>query len=119
MIDVSVLAVPSDAVRVVEGGVKETTELLSLPWDHILYTGSSEVGKIVMAAASKNLVPCTLELGGKNPTFVDRSAKLDLATDRILFSKTFNAGQWCVNADYILVHEVRAAKVESLKLVFV
>ena len=77
-----------------------------------MFTVNSEVGKIVMAAASKNLVPCTLELGGKNPTFVDRSAKLDLATDRILFSKSVNAGQWCANADYILVHEVCSGIVE-------
>ena len=96
---------PREAFRVVQGGVKETTALLELPLGHICYTGSTPVGKVVMAAAAKNLTPCTLELGGKNPVFVDKSAKLKLAADRIMISKTLNAGQWCINPDYALVEE--------------
>jgi len=99
---------PTDAVRVVQGGVPETTQLLTLPFDHIVYTGSSRVGKIVMAAAAKNLTPVTLELGGKNPTFIDKSAKLKLAAERTLFAKATNAGQWCVDADYVLADEAVA-----------
>jgi len=97
---------PADAVRVVQGGVPETTAVLELPFDHITYTGSTQVGKIVMTAAAKNLTPCTLELGGKNPTFVDRSADLKKAVGRILIAKTCTAGQWCVNVDYVLVDEL-------------
>jgi aldehyde dehydrogenase (NAD+) len=67
---------PCEAVRAVQGGVPETTELLTFPWDHICFTGSTPVGKIVMAAAAKHLTPCTLELGGKNPAFVHSSAKM-------------------------------------------
>lgn len=96
---------PSNAIRVVEGGVKETTDLLKLPWDHITYTGSNVVGKIVMTAAAQHLTPLTLELGGKNPTFVDKSANIDLAVERLLVGKTINAGQLCYGVDYVLVDE--------------
>jgi len=72
------------------------------------------VGKVVMAAASKHLTPCTLELGGKNPTFIDRSAKINLAADRMLLVKTFNAGQWCVDADYVLIDKTVAEEFCSL-----
>ncbi|GMR62847.1 hypothetical protein PMAYCL1PPCAC_33042, partial [Pristionchus mayeri] len=85
-----------------EGGVAETTELLKERFDHILYTGSATVGKIIMAAAAKHLTPVTLECGGKNPLFVDESADLTLLSQGIVFDKLLNAGQVCVSADYIM-----------------
>ena len=91
---------PKEAVRVIQGGVQETTELLSLHWDHIIYTGSTSVGKIVMKAAAEHITPVTLELGGKNPTFVHRSAKLEIAAQRMAFVKFCNAGQWCVDGEW-------------------
>ena len=93
----------SDAVAVVEGGVPETTALLDEQWDHIFYTGNGTVGRVVMEAAAKHLTPVTLELGGKSPTIVDRSANLDVAARRIAWGKYINAGQTCVAPDYVLV----------------
>ncbi|KAH6918157.1 aldehyde dehydrogenase [Coprinopsis sp. MPI-PUGE-AT-0042] len=92
-----------DLVRVVNGGVPETTKVLELQWDHILFTGSGRVGKIVATAAAKHLTPVTLELGGKSPVIVDPSCDLSLAAKRILWGKIMNAGQTCVAPDYILV----------------
>jgi aldehyde dehydrogenase (NAD+) len=92
-----------DAVAVVEGGVPETTALLAERWDHIFYTGNGTVGRVVMGAAAKHLTPVTLELGGKSPTIVDRSADLDVAARRIAWGKYTNAGQTCVAPDYVLV----------------
>ena len=89
-------------IRVVEGAVDETTELLSLRWDHIFYTGNSVVGRIVMAAAAKNLTPVTLELGGKSPVWVDPSADLDAAANWITWGKFLNAGQTCIAPDYVM-----------------
>jgi len=91
--------------HVVEGGVDETTELLKLKWNKIFFTGSVPVGKIVYQAAAKNLVPVTLELGGKSPAFVTEDCNLDLAVRRIVWGKFLNAGQTCIAPDYILVHE--------------
>ena len=91
-------------VKVVEGGRKENKGLLSQPFDKIFFTGSTEVGKTVMAAAAKNLTPVTLELGGKSPCIVDRTADIKLAAKRIVWGKFINAGQTCVAPDYILVH---------------
>jgi len=99
---------PSNAFKVVQGGIPETTNVLALKFDHITITGSSFVGKIVMNAAAQHLTPCTLELGGKNPTFVDKSANIDLAVDRMVLPKTHNAGQWCLDLDYVLVDETIA-----------
>ena len=93
------------AVQVVEGSVPETTELLQEKWDHIFYTGNGTVGRIVMAAAARHLTPVTLELGGKSPCIVDQSADLNMAAQRIVFGKFFNAGQTCVAPDYVLVHD--------------
>ncbi len=95
----------NECVRVVEGGVKETTALLEERYDHIFYTGNGAVGRIVMAAAAKHLTPVTLELGGKSPCIVDRDCNLELAARRICWGKWTNAGQTCVAPDYILVHE--------------
>lgn len=90
------------AIRVVEGAVAETTALLELPFDHILYTGGGRVGRIVMAAAAKNLTPVTLELGGKSPCIVLPDAKLEVTARRIAWGKFTNAGQTCIAPDYIL-----------------
>ena len=73
-------------------------------FDHIFFTGSIRVGKLIMSAAAKQLIPVTLELGGKSPCIVDKTANIDVAAKRIAWSKAFNAGQTCVAPDYILVH---------------
>ncbi|RDB27993.1 Aldehyde dehydrogenase, dimeric NADP-preferring [Hypsizygus marmoreus] len=92
-----------DLVRVVNGAIPESTKLLSLQWDHILYTGSARVAKLVAAAAAKHLTPITLELGGKSPVIIDPECDLPMAARRILWGKVVNAGQTCVAPDYILV----------------
>ncbi len=92
----------SDCVTIVEGGVAETTALLELPFDHILYTGGANVGRIVMAAAAKTLTPVTLELGGKSPCVVLPDANLETTARRIAWGKFMNAGQTCIAPDYIL-----------------
>jgi aldehyde dehydrogenase (NAD+) len=94
----------SAALRAVEGGVPETTELLAQRFDHIFYTGNGIVGRVVMRAAAEHLTPVTLELGGKSPTIVDRSADLDVAARRITWAKFVNSGQTCVAPDYVLAH---------------
>ena len=91
-----------DCVKVVEGAVDETSALLELPFDHILYTGGGNVGRIVMAAAAKNLTPVTLELGGKSPCVVLPDADLKATARRIVWGKFTNAGQTCIAPDYIL-----------------
>lgn len=91
-----------DAVRVVQGGPDETTELLTHRFDHIFYTGNGRVGRVVMEAAAKHLTPVTLELGGKSPVFIDESVDLPAAADRIAWGKFLNAGQTCVAPDYVL-----------------
>lgn len=90
------------AIRVVEGAVPETTELLEQKFDHIFYTGNGKVARIVMAAAAKNLTPVTLELGGKSPVFVDDTQDLKAVAARIAWGKYVNAGQTCVAPDYIM-----------------
>ncbi|NBB91668.1 MAG: aldehyde dehydrogenase family protein [Gammaproteobacteria bacterium] len=91
------------AVRVVEGAVEETTELLKQRFDHIFYTGSSAVGKIVMRAAAEHLTPVTLELGGKSPCVIDAGADIESAARRLIWGKCLNAGQTCIAPDYVLV----------------
>jgi aldehyde dehydrogenase (NAD+) len=93
-----------DAFAVVEGGVPETTELLEQKFDHILYTGNERVAQIVMMAAAKHLTPVTLELGGKSPCIIDKSADIEVAASRIAWGKFINAGQTCVAPDHVLVH---------------
>ena len=93
-----------DAVAIVEGAVPETTQLLAEKFDHIFYTGNGTVGRVVMRAAAENLTPVTLELGGKSPTIVDKSANLAIAGRRIAWAKYVNAGQTCVAPDYVLAH---------------
>lgn len=96
---------PPDQVLVVEGGKEVAERILKLPFDHIFFTGSTQVGRIVMRAASEHLTPVTLELGGKSPTLVDESADLKIAAEKIMWGKFINAGQTCVAPDYVLVHE--------------
>ncbi len=93
-----------EQVHVVLGGVEVAQELLGLRFDHIFFTGSPRVGKIVMQAAAKNLTSITLELGGKSPCIVDRSADLKKAAKRIAWGKWLNAGQTCVAPDHLWVH---------------
>jgi coniferyl-aldehyde dehydrogenase len=92
-----------EEVRVVLGGSDVGEAFSKLPFDHLFFTGSTRVGKAIMRAASENLVPVTLELGGKSPTIVTEDFPLDAAADRIMFGKCFNAGQTCVSPDYVLV----------------
>lgn len=105
----------TDAIAVVEGGVPETTALLEQRFDHIFYTGNGRVGRIVMTAAARHLTPVTLELGGKSPCIVDRSCDLEVTARRVVWAKTFNAGQTCVAPDYVLVD--RAVHGRFLELV--
>ena len=91
------------AIRVVEGAVDETTELLRQRFDHIIYTGGAAVGKIVMRAAAEHLTPVTLELGGKSPCVIDRDADLKHAARRLVWGKCINSGQSCIAPDYVLV----------------
>ncbi len=100
----------ADAFAVVEGGVAETTELLEHAYDHILYTGNERVARIVMTAAARHLTPVTLELGGKSPCIVDRSADIEVAASRVAWGKFINAGQTCVAPDHVLVHRDVALK---------
>ncbi|MDH3821916.1 MAG: aldehyde dehydrogenase family protein [Gammaproteobacteria bacterium] len=92
-----------ECVKIVEGAVAETTALLELPWDHILYTGGGNVGRIVMTAAAKHLTSVTLELGGKSPCVVMPDADLLTTARRIAWGKFTNAGQTCIAPDYVLV----------------
>jgi aldehyde dehydrogenase (NAD+) len=94
-----------DEVALIEGAVEVSTQLLKLPFNHIFFTGSPQVGKIVMTAAAKNLASVTLELGGKSPTLIDKTANIDMAAKKIVWGKYLNAGQICVAPDYVLIDE--------------
>ncbi len=84
-------------------------KLCALPFDHLIFTGSTRVGRLVAEAAGRNLTPVTLELGGKSPAIVDRSADIDEAAERIAYGKLLNAGQTCIAPDYALVPEASVA----------
>ncbi|KAL3893964.1 MAG: hypothetical protein SGCHY_005538 [Lobulomycetales sp.] len=92
-------------VSVVNGGVEQTTLLLQQKFDHIFFTGSISVGKIVYKAAVESMCPVVLELGGKSPVYVDKDMDPRVAAKRILWAKTLNSGQTCIAPDYILCHE--------------
>ena len=92
-------------VAVIEGAVEESTELLKLPFNHIHFTGSPNVGKIVMEAAAKNLSGITLELGGKSPVIIDGSGNTKEIAEKIAWGKTLNCGQTCIAPDYILIQK--------------
>lgn len=102
----------SREVKVVQGDVAVSTELLALPFDHIFFTGSPTVGKLVMQAAAKNLTSVTLELGGRNPAIVDETANIRDAAQKIVWGKFINSGQTCIAPNYVLVHETQS---DSLK----
>lgn len=92
-------------ISVVQGGRDVITSLINSPFDYIFFTGSIPVGKIVMEAASKNLVPVTLELGGKSPCIVDKDTNIEMAAKRIAWGKFLNAGQTCIAPDYVVIHK--------------
>lgn len=110
---------PEELVTIFEGDRKVNTALLEQRWDCIFFTGSPALGKVVMQAASKNLTPVVLELGGKSPCIVDRDARLETAARRIAWGKLLNAGQTCVAPDYLLVHkDISEVFVRELKAAF-
>jgi len=94
-------------VALVEGAVDAAQAVLARPFNHIFFTGSPNVGKIVMKAAAEHLGSVTLELGGKSPTIVDETANIDAAARRIAWAKYLNNGQICITPDYLFVHEAR------------
>jgi len=96
---------PEDQVAVVTGGAAVGAAFCALALDHLLFTGSTPVGRAVMRAASENLVPVTLELGGKSPSIVQKGYSLDHAAAGIAYGKLANAGQTCIAPDYLMVHE--------------
>jgi aldehyde dehydrogenase (NAD+) len=106
----------SSAIRVVCGGVDETTKLLEFPFNHIFFTGSASVGRHISAAAAKHLTPVTLELGGQSPAIIGKSADLDRAAKTVAFSKFLNAGQICLAVNHVFVDPaVHDTFVERLK----
>ena len=107
---------PENYIAVVEGGRAENSALLEEKFDYIFFTGSVAVGKTVMAAAARHLTPLTLELGGKSPVIIDKTADLKLAARRLAFGKVLNAGQTCVEPDYLLLQEgLREAFLEQYR----
>lgn len=107
---------PPGEVSLFEGDALVSQELLALPFNHIFFIGSPQVGKIVMRAAAEHLSSVTLELGGKSPVVVDKSADLDMAATKIAWLKFINAGQSCISTDYVLVEESCApALLEKIK----
>src|SRR6185369_5849440 len=90
------------AVRVVEGDASTTQDLLAQGFDHALFTGGTEIGRKIMAAAAPTLTPVTLELGGKSPVIVAADADIDVAARRIAWVKLMNSGQTCIAPDYVL-----------------
>ena len=113
---------PEEYVALVQGNRDVNTALLDERWDIIFFTGSPSLGKRVMSAAAKNLTPVVLELGGKSPCIIDRTANIAVAARRIAWGKTLNSGQTCIAPDYILIHrdvkeqfvEAFAAEVKAL-----
>ncbi|WP_225008795.1 MULTISPECIES: coniferyl aldehyde dehydrogenase [Novosphingobium] len=105
-----------EEVSVVLGGADVAQAFCSLPFDHLLFTGATNIGKHVLHAAADNLVPVTLELGGKSPTIVSRSADLKRAAERIALGKMMNAGQICLAPDYMLVpEELEARAIDAVR----
>lgn len=94
-----------EQIACIEGNAEIAKQLLELPFDHIFFTGSTEIGKVVMSAAAKNLTSVTLELGGKSPTIIDKDVNLAKAAQKIAWGKLVNAGQTCIAPDYILIHQ--------------
>ena len=105
---------PRGLINVLEGGVELSTQLLSQQWDHIFFTGSTRVGKIVMQKAAEHLTPVTLELGGKSPAWIDATANFETSLKRILWGKFSNAGQTCIAPDYLILHKKHESKLKEL-----
>lgn len=102
-------------VTVVNGDASAAKTLLDLRWDHIIFTGSTHIGKIIAKAAAEHLTPTILELGGKNPCIVDASAPIQLTAKRIVWGKYVNCGQTCIAPDYLLVEEtIKAPLLKAL-----
>lgn len=100
---------PEDQIAVVTGGPELGAAFSRLPFDHLVFTGSTHVGRMVMREAAENLVPVTLELGGKSPTLIGPDADIETAAASVAYGKLANAGQTCIAPDYVLVHEKDAA----------
>ena len=98
----------TEAFQVFEGGADISTELLEQRFDHIFFTGSENIGRIVMTAAAKHLTPVTLELGGKSPCIIAADSDPALAARRVAWGKFLNAGQTCIAPDYVMVDETVA-----------
>jgi aldehyde dehydrogenase (NAD+) len=114
--DIIRAAFDENEVALFEGDVGVATALLDLPFNHIFFTGSTRVGKLVMTAAAKHLASVTLELGGKSPVIVDESADIDKVAADLAHAKQFNGGQACICPDYVFVREEqKAALVEGFK----
>ena len=111
---------PREYVAVVEGGREANSALLEQKFDYIFFTGSVQVGRVVMRAAAERLTPLTLELGGKSPTIIDATADVPMAARRIAFGKLLNAGQTCVAPDYVLISRAKKAEfVEAFRAALV
>lgn len=109
-----------DYIKVIEGDAYTTQALLKLKFDHIFFTGSPRVGKIIMQEAAKNMIPVTLELGGKSPCIVDKDVNIKLVAKRIVWGKLINAGQTCIAPDYLLVNSaIKDQLIKELKNVIV
>ena len=96
---------PEEYIAIVEGNREVNKMLLAERWDLIFFTGSPDLGKMVMEAAAKHLTPVVLELGGKSPCIIDKSANLSVAAKRVAWGKSLNAGQTCIAPDYLMIHE--------------
>ncbi len=109
-------AFDEEYIRVVTGGSDVSQQLLTLDFNHIFFTGSPRVGRLIMQAAAKKLIPVTLELGGKSPCIVNDDVNVKLAARRIAWGKFLNAGQTCIAPDYLLVHEnIKEALVKEIE----
>ena len=108
---------PENQIAVINGGPETGKAFSALPFDHLLFTGSTTVGRVVMKAASENLTPVTLELGGKSPAIIGPDYPIKKAASRIMIGKSFNAGQTCFAPDYVLVPENKIQEfVEATRL---
>ena len=99
-----------DYVKVITGDVKAAIDFSALPYDHLMYTGNTEIGRQVMIAAAKNLTPVTLELGGKSPTIIADNFPIEEAIARVMMGKSMNAGQTCIAPDYVLINNNRISE---------
>merc|ERR1711879_325964 len=92
-------------ISLIQGGIETNQALLDEPFNYIFFTGSTAVGRIVMEKASKHLTPISLELGGKSPAIIEKTANLKISAKRLAFGKFLNSGQTCIAPDYLLIQE--------------